>query len=64
MIMFGLGEILGCFFIGKIVDKFGSKKAAYANIVIMVLMVIITVVYILIFQFSVLAFILCFLWGF
>ena len=36
MMAFGLGEILGCFFLGYIVDKFGSKKAVTANLVILV----------------------------
>jgi MFS family permease len=62
--MFGLGEILGCFFIGYIVDKFGSRSATYVNIGIMALMSIITIVYCVLFDFGFLAFLMCFLWGF
>lgn len=32
MVAFGAGEVLGCYFIGWVVDKFGSKKTAYVNI--------------------------------
>ena len=45
MIMFGIGELLGCFFIGYIVDRFGSRPATYVNIVIMGSMGAITVLY-------------------
>ena len=33
MIAFGVGEVAGCFFIGAVIDKIGSKKAAYVNTV-------------------------------
>jgi MFS family permease len=45
MIFFGLGEVFGCFFIGYIVDKYGSKPAGYVNILIMALMGIVTLIY-------------------
>lgn len=45
MIMFGIGEILGCFSIGAIVDKYGSKIAGLANIIIMITMTLITIIY-------------------
>ena len=45
MIMFGVGEILGCFFIGWIVDHFGSYKATIANVLIMLVMGIFTVLF-------------------
>lgn len=64
MILFGFGEIFGCFFIGKIVDKYGSKKAGYANVLIMLCMAIITIIYCIIFQFGAMAYLMCFLWGF
>ena len=64
MIMFGIGELLGCFFIGYIVDKFGSRPASYVNIVIMGSMGANTVLYCLKYEFGVLAYLMCFLWGF
>ena len=48
-IMFGLGEILGCFFIGFIVDKYGSRPATFANIAIMSVMAGVTILYCLVY---------------
>ena len=42
MVFFGVGEILGCFFIGFIVDKISSRKAALFNVGIVVLMIAVT----------------------
>ena len=64
MVLFGVGEILGCFFIGFLVDKYGSKVAGAANIIIMIVMTVVTVLYAVIYKFSWLAFLMCFLWGF
>jgi MFS family permease len=64
MILFGVGEILGCFFIGWIVDKYGSYRATVVNCVIMAVMGLITLIYAIVYDFGVLAFFMCFLWGF
>lgn len=64
MALFGLGEILGCFVIGYIVDKFGSYRATLANIVIMLTMGIVTIIYASVNHFSCFAFLMSFLWGF
>jgi predicted MFS family arabinose efflux permease len=64
MILFGIGEVLGCFFIGWVVDHHGSYKATLVNIAIMSVMGIITVVYAAVFEFGFLAYVMCFLWGF
>ena len=64
MILFGAGEILGCFFIGFIVDKFGSKIASLFLIIIMIAMTAITLTYCIVWEFGWLAFLMCFLWGF
>jgi predicted MFS family arabinose efflux permease len=64
MVLFGLGEILGCFSIGFVVDKYGSKVAAFTNVIIMTVMTLVTLIYSIIFDFSWLAFLMCFLWGF
>ncbi len=64
MILFGIGEILGCFFIGTIVDRLGSRTASVMNIMIMVAMTLCTCTYCYIWEFSWLAFLMCFLWGF
>jgi len=64
MVGFGLGEIFGSFFIGFIVDKYGSKTAILTNILIIVLMFGVTIAFIVDFHFNALAWIMCFLWGF
>jgi predicted MFS family arabinose efflux permease len=64
MVLFGVGEVLGCFFIGFCVDKFGSKKSVIFNLGIITLMFGVTFIYIVKFEFGWLAFLMCFLWGF
>ena len=63
MVLFGLGEILGCFYIGFIVDRWGSKRAAFHNIVIVLIMGGITMGFIVQYEFGALAFLMCFMWG-
>lgn len=48
MIAFGVGEILGCFFIGFVVDRFGSRKAAWVNVGICFIMTVVTLVFLFI----------------
>lgn len=64
MVGFGFGEIFGGFFIGFIVDKFGSRIAILTNVLIIIIMFGVTAAYILVFRFNALAWIMCFLWGF
>ena len=64
MVAFGGGELIGSFFIGFIVDRFGSKVAAVCNLVTMVTMTGVTIAFILTYNFGWLAYIMCFLWGF
>lgn len=63
MVCFGLGEVLGCFFIGFIVDKFGSKLAALLNTILVVLTFISTIIFICLNEFTLLAYLMTFLWG-
>lgn len=63
MVAFGIGEVLGCYFIGWVVDRFGSRKTAYVNIAICSIMTAITLIFIGINQYSALAYVMCFLWG-
>ncbi|CDW81164.1 major facilitator superfamily protein [Stylonychia lemnae] len=64
MIAFGAGEVLGCFFIGFFVDKFGSKVASVVNIILVILMTLSTLGYCIAWQYGWQAFLMCFLWGF
>ena len=45
MVIFGVGEMLGCFFIGFIVDKKGSKLASLIDVAIVILQTIITLLF-------------------
>ena len=64
MVGFGFGEIFGGFFIGYIVDKLGSKVAIVCNLVIILIMFGVTIAFIQVFEFGILAYLMCFLWGF
>ena len=64
MIAFGFGEIFGCFFIGYIIDKFGSRTAAWVNVTICSIMTALVVIYYIIGNFNLLAYFMMFVWGF
>ena len=61
--LFGVGEIIGCFYIGMIVDKFGSKVATICNLINITAMIGVTMAFLIEFQFNYLVWIMCFLWG-
>ena len=63
MIGFGVGEILGCFFIGFVVDKFGSRKAAWVNVGICLIMTAVTLVFLILNKYNASAYVMTFLWG-
>ncbi len=60
----GIGEIIGGFLIGQIVDKFGTKTAIVCNFITIIVMSAVTLVFIHQFEFNALPWIMCFLWGF
>ncbi len=64
MVFFGAGEVIGCFFIGQIVDRLGSRAATVSICVTQLVMGAITLSYIIIYEYGVLAYLLCFMWGF
>ena len=64
MVLFGVGEILGCFFIGFIVDRYGSKVATVFNLFIILIMGLLTIGFIHNYKYGALAFLMCFFWGF
>ena len=64
MVLFGLGEILGAFFIGFFIDRIGSKLATFINITIIGIMGGVTLGYVFIEKWNALAWIMCFFWGF
>jgi len=63
MIAFGFGEIFGSFFIGFIIDRFGSRNAAWVNVGICSIMTALVVIYFSIGSYSPLAYFMMFMWG-
>ncbi len=64
MVWFGVGEVLGCFFIGFFIDKIGSKISAAINVVILILMGAATLIFVHKAGYNYWAHVMCFLWGF
>lgn len=64
MLVFGIGEVLGSFFIGQIIDSQGSKLVSIINVVLIVVMTFVTLAFLGINQFNLLAFVMTLMWGF
>lgn len=64
MVALGVGEMVGGLFIGYIIDHFGNRKAAMANVVLILIQTAVVITYIVIYEYSWLAFLMTFLWGF
>lgn len=63
MVIFGVGEVCGCVFIGQMIDSCGSKFVSIINVFIILAMTIVTLGFIGINQFNLLAFLMTFMWG-
>jgi predicted MFS family arabinose efflux permease len=63
MISLGVGEILGGIGMGLIIDRIGSKKACYINIVNVINACATVILYIYIDEYNWLAFVMTFAWG-
>lgn len=64
MIWFGIGEVLGCVYIGQVIDRYGSKIATIHICVIILIMGGLTIVYIILnHYYTGLAYAMCFFWG-
>ena len=46
MVAFGVGEILGCIFIGKVVDRSNNRVAGLINLFVLVAMTALTLSFI------------------
>lgn len=64
MAVFGVGEVLGAFFIGYIVDHFGSRSACLVNVGILIATTIFFIEFLVINQYNALTFLTTFFWGF
>ena len=63
MVALGVGEIVGSQAIGAVVDKVNSKFAVLVIMGLLGFAVVATIVYLIIYKFSWLAFVMAFLWG-
>ena len=65
MVSFGVGEVLGCFFIGYFIDKIGSRISSIINVVLVIVMGAVTIMFVKWPFFSVyIGHVMCFFWGF
>jgi len=64
MVSLGLGEIVGGFYIGQVIDKLGNKAASVSNLVFVALQTLIVLVYIYRNKYTLLVFAMTFIWGF
>ena len=63
MVVFGVGEVCGCIFIGQMIDNHGSKVVSIINVSIIIVMTFVTLAFLGINEFNLLAFLMTFLWG-
>lgn len=63
MIGFGIGEFVGGFISGTIIDKIGSKRASLINFLLILIAGILQYYVICQLHFGILAYVACFFWG-
>eukprot|EP00347_Sterkiella_histriomuscorum_P010332 403376713 len=63
MVTFGIGEVAGGIIIGQIIDRRGSKYVSIVNTAIVLIMTFVTLSFLGINQFNMLAFLMTFMWG-
>jgi len=63
MVAFGAGEVAGGFIHGQIIDRIGSKKTVFVNILIVIIMSISACTSIIILKFDAFSYLMCFFWG-
>ena len=63
MVALGFGEIFGALGIGYMVDKIGPWKTSFFNILFIALQTVAVLAYIIMDEYSWLAFLMTFLWG-
>lgn len=63
MVSLGVGEIVGAIGMGMIVDKIGSKKSCWVNIVLVILQTLAVLLFLYIGEYNWIAFLMTFLWG-
>jgi predicted MFS family arabinose efflux permease len=63
MVVFGFGEVIGGLIIGQVIDRRGSRYVAVVNVLIVLIMTFVTLAFLGINQFNLLAFLMTFMWG-
>jgi predicted MFS family arabinose efflux permease len=64
MVGFGFGEVFGGLLHGLLIDKIGSKKTIFVNLLILILAISATQYNISLTEFGVWSFVMCFFWGY
>eukprot|EP00347_Sterkiella_histriomuscorum_P023914 403332950 len=64
MVSLGLGEIVGGFFIGQVIDKMGNKSASIINMVCVAIQTLVVILFLYRNKFSLMVFFMTFIWGF
>lgn len=64
MTVFGLGEVLGAFFIGYLIDHFGSRSCSLVNVALVMITTVFMLEFLFINEYNVLTFVTTFMWGF
>ena len=63
MVALGAGEVLGCIFIGQVIDRYGSKIASVINVILIASTTLISLFFLSVNRFNYLAYMMTFLWG-
>lgn len=64
MVAFGVGEVVGGFCHGILIDRIGSRRTIYANLAILLIVAAVTEWSIYSMKYDWLSFFMCFAWGF
>lgn len=63
MVSLGVGELVGSLLIGQIIDKLSSRAATVVNSIFVAIAMIISLIFIKVNEYNVLAFAMTFMWG-
>lgn len=63
MVVFGFGEMIGCFLAGILIDKKGSKFAAVLDLATIFVTILVTILFLAQNEFNSLAYLMTFMWG-
>ncbi len=63
MCIFGIGQVFGGLLVGQIIDRRGSRYVAIVNVLLVLIMLFVTLAFLGINKFNLLAFLMTFMWG-